>query len=1025
MFLSDASIKRPVAMCSGIIALVLLGLNAYNKLGVENLPKIDVPYVTIVTVYPGGSPEEIETDVAKKIEDVVVSIDGLKHVTSSCMENVCQTLLEFNLDVDVDIAANDVREKLDLIANELPKSVEKPKVIKFDINAKPIASFALTGEMSLDELYDYADNQLRDRISVLSGVADVQLTGGAEREVHVLLDRDALAARGLLTTNIVQVLKAGIGKIPSGRIQQNGSEFIVKFDADFEAIKEIGSLEAVTEDGSRCYIRDIATIVSGTEERRQATFINGRPAIGIRVVKKADANTVKVVNRVREVFALLQKELPGGMELIWVIDDGDFVQASVDAAQINIFQGIGLTAAILFLFLFNIRSTLIVAISMPVSIVISVLFMKWMNFTLNMSTLLALGLSVGVLVTNSIVVLEHIIRHLAEEHSPSISARRGTSEVAAAVLASAGTNIVVLVPIATMGGMMGLFFKPFAMTMVIVTFASLVISFTLTPILSSLLLKHKEDKKTPKTLGRVEEVFNGAMALAQNGYGSLLKFLAGKRWLAALIMLGLCGLLILSFALVPKIGFTFIEEYDQAQMFVKVEFPPHYNMQRTTKRVQEIEERLKSLPGLKDTLTTVGKVEGVIGMSSEGVHLAQVLLTFEDKTRRDEAISQLQVEARRALKDYPDSILSVGIPTPVGGQMSPVWMEVAGTDLEKLDQLAEQITGIVANVDGTLDPDNTVRLGKPELLVRPNRPVLADLKTPVLGMGMALRGNLEGIKAATFKRGDRTYDIRVKFAPRPGKTQVEEFLFPGEPGRPVPLTALARIDSSIAPIQITRKDKQRISQVFANLKRGTPLGTVVQQISQEIDNKASLPPGYNYGFTGMYEQLEEAFGLFSEAALIALVLVYLLLAAILESFVKPLIILLTIPLGLVGMLWALYLTGVSMSIFVLLGGVMLIGIVVNNAILIMNRANHLVAHDTPPHAAMVKAATEQFRPIVMITMAAVLGMLPLAIGQGLGSENRTGIGIASIGGIAVSGVLTLIVIPTLYDLFTRKGKASF
>ena len=1025
MFLSDASVRRPVAMSSGIIALVLLGYGAYTELGVENMPKIDVPYVTVVTVYPGGSPEEIETDVAKKIEDVVVSIDGLKYVTSSCMEDVCQTLLEFTLDVDVDVVANDVREKLDLIANEFPQGVEKPKVIKFDVNAKPIINLALTGEVSLDELYDYADNQIRDSISVLSGVADVQLTGGAEREVHVLLDRQAISARGLLTTDIVNVLRAGIGKIPSGRIRHDNTEFIVKFDADFNAIQEIRMLEVTTEDGSRCYINDIATIALGTEERRQATFINGRPAIGIRVVKKADANAAEVVGRVRKVLDRTQEELPGGMELIWVVDDGDFIQASVDTGRTNILQGIALTAAILFLFLFNVRATLVVAVSMPVSIIISILFIKWMGFTLNLSTLLALGLSIGVLVTNSIVVLEHIIRHLSEGHSPSRSARRGAGEVAVAVLASAGTNIVVLVPIATMGGMMGLFFKPFAMTMVIVTATSLFVSFTLTPILASLVLRHKGDEKPGRFLGRLESVFNGALKRVQDGYGAFLVVLAAKRWLAAAIAVGVIGLLIHSVTLMPKVGFTFMEDSDQGQVFVKVEYPPSYNMQRTIERVQEVETLLKSLPGQRDILTTVGKVEGMIGMSSEGVHLAQILLTFEDKTNRPETIHELQEEARRLLKDYPDSILTVSIPSMVGGQTSAVWMEVAGTDLETLDRLAEKITDMVANVDGTLDPDSTVRIGKPELLVLPNRSVLADLGRPVLGMGMAMRGNLEGTKAATFKQGDRTYDIRVKLAPVSGRRQVAGFLFPGEPGRPVSLTALARVEPSTSPVQITRKNKRRISQVFANLEAGTPLGTVVSQISQAVDDGANLPPGYSYGFTGMYERMEEAIESFSRAAMIAMLLVYLLLAAILESFTKPFIILLTIPLGLIGMLWALHLAGASMSVFVLLGGVMLIGIVVNNAILIMNRVNHLVAHETPPHAAMVRAATEQFRPIIMITMAAILGMLPLAVGTGLGSENRIGIGIASIGGIAVSAVLTLVVVPILYDLFTGRGRASF
>ena len=1021
MFLSNASVRRPVAMCAFIIALTLLGLNAYRKMGLEYIPKVDLPYVTVITVYPGASPNEIEPDVAKRIEDAVVSVDALKHVTSSCMENVCQTLLEFQLGVDVDVAASDVREKLDLIANDLPADAEKPKVLKFDVNAKPIISLALSGDQSVDELFDYADNTLRDRISVISGVADVQVLGGSKREVQVLIGREKLAARGLMTTDIVRALTQGIGKIPAGRVRDSGTEYSVKFNAEYDDLADIGLLEVAGENGSRCYLSNLGTVRMGSEERRQVSFIEGHHAVAIRVVKKADANAVRVVESVRKAFGDIQSTLPGGMKLDWISDDGTFIRATVNSTRSSIVQGILLTAVILFLFLYNVRSTMVVAITMPLTIVISLFVLHALGYSLNVSTMLAIGLSVGILVTNSIVVMENIVKLVASGQEPHDAARQGTGEVVVAVLASAATNIVVLFPIAMMGSRVGLFFKPFAWSMLVVTVASLFISFTLTPILAARFLKPAGSGRG-SLLARIEQRWNALFDAFARGYGAFLRFMAKRRWAAILLLVGSIALLVQSLRLMSKIGFTFMRESDQGQMYVKLEYPTNYSLDRTAERVHGVEATLASLPGLHHTLTTIGKVEGVIGQSSEGVYLAQILLTFPDKMELRETIDDLVKEVRRRLTGYPDCIISVNSASGVGGQNKQIELEIAGEDLRELDRLAKRVSDLALDVPGATDVDNSVRIGKTEIQVTPDRAVLADLRMPATGLGMALRGNMEGLKAAVFKRGARTYDIRVKFAEKEGKQQVEGYLFPGEAGRPVSLTNFASLKESPSPVQITRNDKRRVSKVYANLDRGAALGTVVTSMTRAINENAGLTAGYQYRFVGMFEVMQEGVMEFLEAGLLAVLLTYLTLAAILESFKQPLIILVTIPLGLIGILWALFLGGESLSIFALLGSVMLVGVVVNNAILIMDQVNQFKAKGSSPRDAMVHAAVEELRPIVMITFAALLGMLPLAIGSGLGSESRTGIGIASIGGIAVSALLTLVVLPVLYDLFTKEMK---
>ena len=1021
MFLSDASVRRPIAMGCLIIALALLGFNSYRKLGLELMPKLDLPFITIVTVYPGASPSEIETDVAKRIEDAVVSIDGLKHVSSACMENVCQTLLEFQLEVDVDIAATDVREKLDLIRADLPADVEDPKIQKFDINAAPIVTLALTGEVPLDELYDYADNTLRDRISVISGVADVNLIGGAEREVHVLLDRDKLAARGLSSIQVVQSIQQEVGTIPSGRIREQGLEYSVKFDADYSRVETLGELEIAGSQGQRCLIRDVGRVEMLTEELRQAANLDGRPCIAIKVVKKADANAVTVSDKVRAAMDKLNEILPGGMELVWVRDDGRFIKETNASAWINVFQGILLTAAILFLFLYNIRSLIVIGITMPLTIVIGLFFMDLAGFTLNTSTLIAIGMSVGILVTNSIVVLESIVKRLDETGDPKQAARLGAGEAFIAVLASAGTNIVVLFPLAMMGSMVGLFIKPLALTMFIMTVVSLFISFTLTPLLCSLLLKAKEEHSR-SLLALLERGWNRGFNGVVEGYRRMLQFNERHRSVAILVMLAILVLFIYSLSLAGRLGSSMVADTDMGQLFVKLEYPTRYDLKHTMERVAEAEKRLSDLPELQHILSTIGKVEGVIGQSSEGVYLAQILLKFSERTERDLTIDELQADVRSRLADYPGAIITVALPDVIGGQASDVEMEIAGQSLNTLDRIALRSEALADEIPGVEETDTSVRIGKPELRIYPRRPVLADLRLPATQLGMALRANLEGMEAGTFKKDARNYDIVVKLLEEPGRSQVDRFQFPGVEGHPLVLGNLGQVREARAPVQITRKDKQRISKLFANLAPDLPLGTAVDQITEVVERKANMPPGYDLFFAGIYEAMAEGNEALGEAGLIAIILVILTLAAILESFKQPVLILVTLPLALIGVIGALYLAGLPLGTFEIMGVVMMIGIVVNNAILIMDQCNVHVAEGIPRHKAMISAACERFRPIVMITMAAVLGMMPLAFGRGIGAEMRNGVGLASVGGILVSGILTLIVMPILYDLFTRRQR---
>ncbi|HHU13880.1 MAG TPA: efflux RND transporter permease subunit, partial [Lentisphaerae bacterium] len=551
-----------------LIALIALGLNTWRKLSLEFLPSVDIPYITIQTTWLGASPEDMEKDVAKHIEDAVSGLDGLKHVFSSCQENISLVVLQFEMGVDVNVAADDVREKLDAVLPDLPETADRPIIEKVDINAVPVASMFLTGDIPVDELYDYADNTLDDRFSTVRGVEKIELTGGNEREVWVELDRDKVVAAGLTSWDIVTALRNSIVNVPGGRIREAGSEYNVRFYAEYDTVEEIETLEVATRDGRRRTLKDLGSVRVAPEEVRERAFLDGRQGVAMRVVKKSEGNTVTVVKESRKRYEEVIKTLPPGMELIWVDDDARNVQASVDATIEDILSGILLCAAILFLFLVNIRATFVIALTMPVTIIISLFFMGLAGYTLNQSTLLAIGLSVGILVSNSIVVLENVVKRFDDIPDRWEAARVGTSEVAVAVLASAGTNVVVMLPITMMTSMVGRFFAPFAGTTLIVNAASILVSFTLTPILCALIMRPASQRKQNWATR-----FGGRWVDFVQRYGRLhaviLRRIIERRWLAALIVLG--GILLFVGTLKicgQRISMGFVENNDYGKIFV-------------------------------------------------------------------------------------------------------------------------------------------------------------------------------------------------------------------------------------------------------------------------------------------------------------------------------------------------------------------------------------------------------------------------------------------------------------------------
>jgi HAE1 family hydrophobic/amphiphilic exporter-1 len=617
--------------------------------------------------------------------------------------------------------------------------------------------------------------------------------------------------------------------------------------------------------------------------------------------------------------------------------------------------------------------------------------------------------------------MESVVKHLQRGSTPGEAARRGAAESWIPVLASAGTNVVVLFPIAMISVTIGQFLRPLVVTMIVMTVVSLFISFTLTPMLCMLILRRSRPSRW-NPLPRMERLWNRMFDAVTAGYGGTLRFLARRRWAAVAVLALIVWLFVSSLALVPKIGGSFFSDFDKGEVTVRLEFPTTYSLAATEARVREAEARLAGLPELRSMLTTLGKVQGIAGQASEGVYLGQIQLVFSQRTERAITQDELLDLVRNRLDSFADCIVGVFKPTAIGGINTDLELYLYGQDLETLDRLGAEIQQWAENEGAYTEVDTTVRPGKPKIRVTPRRTQLADMNLPAVALGMTLRGNLEGLDAGTFTRGDRNYDIVVKFDEKPGREQIERFLIPGRPGDPLLVANVADITDTLMPIQILRRDKRRVCKVSANSR--VAVGIAAAKLAAYA--KKQLPPGYDAAFAGDVKRMKETQTAMGEAALTAIVLVVLTLAAIMESWRQPVLILLTLPLALVGYLWALFVSGESFSVFVIMSAVMLIGIVVNNAILIMDQFNIHVAEGVPRHEAMAEAACERFRPIIMITLAAVLGMLPMALGQGIGAELRNGVGIASAGGILASGVLTMIAIPVLYNLFTRdRTEATF
>lgn len=1045
MILADISIKRPVMMTMVIMAFGVIGLFSLVELGIDMFPQIEFPFVTVRTIYPGAGPEEIETLISKPVEEEVGSINGVKNITTISQEGISFVFIEFQMEVDVDIASMDVKEKVDAIRYKLPEDAEAPSISKFDINAIPIIDLAVSSARPLEEVYKICKDEIKPELAKINGLANIELVGGKEREIRIEVDKNALSARDLSLMNIIAAVSGENLNIPSGHIIEGRKEYSIRMEAEFTDVDEIGEVKIPVHEGEPVRLADVAHVYDDFKEQRELARFNGETSVGMSLVKRSDANTVEVAREVKKSLNFLKTALPPGIIISLARDRSQFIEDSVQDVTSNMILGVLLTAVVLLLFLHSWRGTVIAAIAMPVSIVSTFTLLRFADFTLNMMTLMGLAISVGILVANSIVVLENIERYRGMGVSTREAASKGTGEIAIAVAAATLTNVVVFTPIAFMSGITGQFFRQFGLTVTFATIFSLLVSYTLTPMMASMKIR----RNFYALLGLVIVIvvyrsmgllMTAVIMLVFGLFGLTeilgLKAKAAAKWDAVFdnmkeyyrrtlgwaishrkaVVFTIIGLFIASVFLMRFIGSEFFPSTDEGVFSISVEMPSGTNLEQTNKALERIEKELSGEKAVETVYTALGKSESGIVDIGGGVHLGLVVVQLVDKEKRDFSTEEFLNRLRMRLADIPDAKLVLALTESMGGGGSGLEIEITGPRMSELVELSNRVKQIVAETPGAVDVASSWKIGKPELNITPHRPAMADMGVTAGQVAMSLRTMIEGQVASKFRQEGDEYDIRVKLSQRDRESlqQVEEYIIL-TPNGAAPLSRLADIEYTEGPTSILRKNKQRMVTISSNIS-GRTLGEIQAQIQKNLKT-LEVPPGYKIHFGGESEMMAESFTELLKALLLAIILTYMLMAAILESYKNPFVIILTLPLGFIGVVLSLIMTGNSLSMLSLMAMVMLVGIVVNNGILLIDYIGVLRKEGKVLREAILEACPIRLRPILMTNIATILAMMPLALGLGAGGEFRAPMAIVSIGGLITSTIFTLYLIPTIYASF--------
>ncbi|MCC7123328.1 MAG: efflux RND transporter permease subunit [Acidobacteria bacterium] len=1010
MWISDTSIKRPVFATMVITSFVVLGLVSMTRLGIDLFPEVSLPFVNVAVVYPGAAPEEVETLVTKPIEDAVAGINGVKRVVSTSTEGFARIGVEFRLEVDAQAATAEVREKVAATRGRLPQQIEDPMIERFDVAALPIMVFAVGSSQPSDVTRRQVEDDLKPLLEQVEGVAAVQVNGGEVREIQINLDPRRLEALNMPIAEVTARLSAENLDVPGGQVKRDGRAVSLRTKGEFRTADEIGNVIIRSTGGSTVRVRDVGTVVDGYEERTSTTRLNGTDAVSFAVRKQSGANTAAIATKIEETLARVQGSFPQ-LQISQVHSDADGIRENVREVRGHIIFGGVMAVLIIFIFMRDWRSTLISALALPTSVIATFFFMYVVGFTINMMTLMALSLVIGILIDDAVVVRENIYRHMEHGADPVTAAREGTAEIGLAVMATTFTILAVFLPVGFMTGIVGQFFKSFALTIAFAVAMSLLVAFTLDPMLSSRFVRFvPPEERTRTRMGRLLERWGEFYDRLDRRYHGILAWSIRHPWavivLATVVFLG-------SLSTLGVMGTEFVPVEDRGEFVVNIEAPPGTSFEQSITYTEEIERLVQQEPEVRQIFSTVG-------VDADPLR-SNLRVRTTKKFERERGLQAIKTDMRQRLAAVPLLRSTVADPEFMQGAPSeaPLNVYIRGDDMEALQRLNDELVAKIRAVPGAVDVDSSLESGQPEMVAEVNRAFAADMGFDVAAVASQLRGMVEGVVPTRLREADKEYDIRVRLAPefRNDFQALARTPLYSPTGSVVRAGDIVRMEPGVGPTNIQREARRRQAKIGIELENRA-LGDVTSDVAAVMAG-VQMPPNFEWGFAGDVELMEESAAAMGLALLLAVAFIYIVLASQFESFLEPLLIMLSLPLAIVGALLAILMTGNNLGMPAMIGMVMLMGLVTKNAILLIDLTNQYVREGKSIEEAILEAGPIRLRPIMMTTLAMILGMLPSAMGRGEGGEFRAPISIATIGGLITSTALTLVVVPVAYLLLAR------
>ena len=1020
MILSNTSIKRPIFATVMILALVVLGIFSYRRLSVEMFPNVEFPIVSVVTTFAGASPETVEREISKRIEEAVNQIAGVKHVFSTSREGVSTVVIEFRLEEKVNDAAQEVRAKISSIRGTLPDAVDEPIIQKLDFNAAPIAALAVESTtLSPRELTTLVEKKVKKRFESVAGVGKVDMVGGQKREVNIDLDPVRLDSLKLGVNDVVTGIRSENTNTPLGRITRGKAEYPLRIEGKPDRADEYRQMTVAQRNGRPITLGEVARISDGIEEKRKLALVNGKPAIGLDIYKQSGGNQVELVDTVKKVMGKVQKELTPGVTLSLVRDGSIMTRESLADVKETLLIGGILTVLIVFCFINSWRSTVITGVTLPISVISSFIVMNALGMTLNVMTLMALSLAIGMLIDDAIVVRENIVRHLEMGKDHMEAARFGTSEIGLAVFATSMSIIAVFIPVAFMKGIVGRFFYQFGISVAFAVLVSLFVSFTLDPMLSSRWNDpsiHLQGKR--KGIARYLEIFNAWFDTTADKYRGAIGWALDHRK----SVMGLAfAAFVAGIMIFGTLESSFMAPEDKGEFQVSFKTAPDASIAETEDRMNAVMAAVKAAPEVDHTYATIGA--GDSGTVRDGL----LYVKLKERSERSKNQFLLQREIRERLQKVAGITFSIEEVGQIGGAQKPLNVNLKGDDLAVLKQLGARLKEELYKVPGIVDISMTLENDIPEYRMRVDRDKALSAGVTTSNIVGAIGRLVGGEAISTFEDEDGdAVNLRVRLPAnlRQNPSQILDLNVSVPDGsggvKLMPISSLTSTVVAASPTEINRRDLARQVTVSANLDR-LPVGTAAKYV-EEASKRINMPPGYYINLSGEAEDMAESFGYMGESLLLAVLFVYLILAAQFESFFEPLAIMLSLPLSIVGMAGMLKLTGDTVNIMSLIGLIMLMGLVTKNAILLVDYAKVLQRRDgMARREAVILAGRTRLRPIIMTTLAMIFGMMPLFLAIGAGAEGRAPMARAVVGGLLTSTLLTLLVVPVMYTLMDDLG----